>query len=585
MSDGQPTFQGTPEEQDIAAKIFDLMALQGQSYAIDAPIRQSLRNLVDFFLSKGLYPNASAAAAAIEAAVKANGHVFYRQETDGEVFYITSRRGRAVRPSIPAPARYVPPAMPLPVAGRPAQPEAATPSAAMTVKKPSFVRRETPPVTEARPAHRGEAPLPHLRREPKAMPQVQAPPPPPRRPYIVTPSGETVYMDRPAEEILETHGAFFQNLVAECLAGDPRFVSFGQEWFLRDMLIDFTKGDLRRVRQAIEENGDVLADTTLLTDLFNKDPDDDDFEIYRFSLNYALFREKREFEFKGTNDNRLWGVLGMASPRQSRSPLRPSEIGQDLKYLEDEPPITDEGEGRWVHSLTFYEIENGLLPYTPAAKLILPRPLLKDQRVAILEFRAPQLNLTVVGELHYPVPNRGGWVDGLEEILDHFIPGARIIVEGTEREDVFLITYRRSDPVSLESIRYDEKKGRYIFAPVVVNYQVDESMLITKERYKNLANARRLDENSRRKGDLVISFAFTKVGTRHVESGGGQGEGEEEEGEAEKVFYRAHIKDLLPIVNLEKPFSRNSLVRFMTTHPHYRKDESEEGYYIYRPTG
>lgn len=582
MSDRQPDFQGTSEERDIAAKIFDLMALQGQSYAIDAPIRQSLRNLVDFFLSKGLYTNARAAAAAIEAAVKANSHVFYRQETDEEVFYITSRRGRAVRPSISAPARYLPPAMPLPVAGRPAQPEATTPSATMAMKKPSFVRRETPPVTEARPAHRGEKPFPpYLRREPKAMPQVQTPPPPPKRPHIVTPSGEIIYMDRPAEEILETHRAFFQGLVAEHLAGDPRFVSFGQEWFLRDMLIDFTKGDLRRVRQAIEENGDVLADITLLRDLFNKDPNDDDFEIYRFSLNYALFHEKREFEFKGTNDNRLWGVLGMVSPRQSRSPLRPSEIGQDLKYLEDEPPITDEGGGRWVHSLTFYEIENGLLPYTPAAKLILPRPLLKEQRVAVLEFRAPQLNLTVVGELHYPIPNRGGWVDGLEEILDHFIPGARIIIEETEREDVFLITYRRSDPVNLESIRYDEKKGRYIFTPVVVNYQVNESMLITKDRYKNLANARRLDENSRRKGDLVIGFAFTKVGTKHVEPG----EGEEGGGEGEKVFYRAHIKDLLPIVNLEKPFSRNSLVRFMATHPHYRKDESEEGYYIYRPTG
>jgi len=577
MSDGRPAFQGTPEEQEIAAKIFDLMALQGQSYAAGAPIRQSLRNFVDYFLAHGLRPSVQEVAAAIEAAIRANSHIFYRQEINGEVFYVTSRRGQAVRPDLSAPARYLPPATPLPVAARPARLEAAMPAITMPVKKPSFLKRETPPVTEARPARR------ELRRERKAMPQVQAPPSPPRRPHIVTPSGETIYMDRPAEEILETHGAFFQDLVAERLASDPRFVSFGQEWFLRDMLVEFTKGDLRRVRQAIEENGDVLADTTLLTDLFNKNPDDDDFEVFRFSLNYALFHEKKEFEFKGTNDHRLWGVLGMASPRQSRSPLRPSEIGQDLKYLEDEPPIVAEGDGRWVHSLTFYEIENGLLPYTPAAKLVLPRPLLKDQRVAILEFRAPQLNLTVIGELHYPTANRGGWVDGLEDILDNFIPGARIIIEGTEREDVFLITYRRSDPVELESIRYDERKGRFVFTPVVVNYQVDESMLVTKDRYKNLANARRLDENSRRKGDLVISFAFTKVGTRHTELGEGQREGEEEEEESEKTFYRAHIKDLLPIVNLEKPFSRNSLVRFMATHPHYRKDESEEGYYIYRP--
>ncbi|MDO9065527.1 MAG: hypothetical protein Q7U96_00385, partial [Chloroflexota bacterium] len=53
----------------------------------------------------------------------------------------------------------------------------------------------------------------------------------------------------------------------------------------------------------------------------------------------------------------------------------------------------------------------------------------------------------------------------------------------------------------------------------------------------------------------------------------------------EKAVYRANVNDLLPLVNLEKPFSRASLLRFMTTHPHYQKDETstEEGTYLYKP--
>ncbi len=95
-------------------------------------------------------------------------------------------------------------------------------------------------------------------------------------------------------------------------------------------------------------------------------------------------------------------------------------------------------------------------------------------------------------------------------------------------------------------------------------------MVISKARFKSLANAKRLEENVRRKGDLVIGFAFTKAGVKQAD-------------EEDKPVYRASVTDLLPVVNLEKPFSRMSLLRFMTTHPHYQKDETEEGYYFYRP--
>ena len=93
-----------------------------------------------------------------------------------------------------------------------------------------------------------------------------------------------------------------------------------------------------------------------------------------FSLNYQLSGEKKVFEFVGTSNQALWWIAGSPSPRIVRSPLKPAEIGQDLKYLEDEPAASKLPGHKWTHTLTFYEWENGILPYSPEAKLLLPSP-------------------------------------------------------------------------------------------------------------------------------------------------------------------------------------------------------------------
>lgn len=602
MAEGHPSFTGTADEQKVASAMFGLMLMQSRAFAANVPIRQSLRNFANFFVEQNLRTSQAEAAALVESAVKANGQVFFRHVADDDVWYYTCRKGVAVPPPSTAPTRYVPPVAtistpPAPVAhkreGGPvvitrtsvapvgtAAGQARTGPALSgfeeggilrTIPKPVLVKPDLDTLEAAE--EQPEITLPE--EEPilvaDAVPAPVKTTPAVRRPQMTTSEGTVIYMDATPEDILDAHGPYLQSLLSDALGTDARFVSFGQEWQLADMVTSYTKPDLRRAHDAIEDAADVLLDTTLLTDLYGKNPDDDDFERSRFSLNSALAREKRVFEFRGTGQERYWSLVGMASPRPSRTVLRSSEIGQDFKFLEDETPRTDEGAGRWIHALTFYEIENGLLPYSATGKIIFPKPVLKDQRVAQLEFHAPQLNLTVTAELHYPTGNRGGWVEGLEEILDNFVPGARIFVEGTDRDNLFLLTYRKSEPMELETVRYDDKKRRFGFATVMVEYQVEEPMLVTRNGFKNLANALRLEENARRKGDQVIAFAFVKVSAKLANE--------------EKPVYRANVSELLPLVNLEKPFSRASLLRFMTTHPHYQKDETstEEGTYLYKP--
>ena len=614
MAEGHPSFNGNADEQKVASAMFGLMLMQSRAFAANVPIRQSLRNFANFFFEQRLRASQAEVSALVESAATANGQVFFRQVTEDDVWYYTCRAGVAVPPPSAAPTRYVPPAASVPTSPAPVThkreggpvvitrasvaPAGAIPGQARTGPAvPTFeeagILRTVPKTPRIKPEPEpepgteeleatGDLPersLPSMpEEEPLVVPETIAVPvviaPPVRRPQLTTAEGTVVFMDATPEDILEIHGSYLQPLLAEALGADSRFVSFGQDWLLADMVASYTKADLRRAHDAIEDAADVVLDTVLLSDLYGKVPDDDDFERNRFSLNLALAREKRLFEFRGTNQERYWGLVGMASLRPSRTVLRSSEIGQDFKFLEDETPRTDEGAGRWIHALTFYEIENGLLPYSATGKIIFPKPVLKDQRVAQLEFHAPQLNLTVTAELHYPTGNRGGWVEGLEEILDNFVPGARIIVEGTDRDNLFLLTFRKSESRELETVRYDDKKRRFGFASVTVEYQVEDSMLVTRTTFKNLANALRLEENARRKGDQVIAFAFVKTGVKLASE--------------EKPVYRATVSELLPLVNLEKPFSRASLVRFMTTHPHYKKDETaagstEEAAYLYKP--
>jgi len=547
MTDGQPIFHGSEEEQKIARSVFELMVVQGQVYAANAPIRRSLQDLVAHFVEQKVRPNAAAMTELLEAALRQNSHIFHRQETDGQVFYLTSKLGRYV----PPPVAVKPPWRPIGVA--PTRLPPATPPI-QPAPKPIIVQPEKIPVVEARPTKR-------ITREVKAK-AIH------RHPQIVT-AEAVIDLTEEAAQIYEKHGAMFQSALRERLAADPRFVSFGPAWYLADGLLSFSKRELRQAHDFLRESGVPESDARLVQEVFGRSEEDADYALLRFCLNYELLREKREFEFVGTAEDYLWRPAGQPAARTGL--LKPGEVGQDMKYLEDEPPAAALEDEAWVHILTFYEIENGLLPYDPWAKLLLPRPFLKEQKGVWLEFAAPQLEgLALFAELHYPSGNRGGWIDGLEELLVNFVPGAKLVIKHGERSNAFIVEYPLAEePQELSLMRYDDRRQRFVFEALPIAFAVDGAQILEKTRFKGLNNARRLDENSRRKSPAVLAYAFERVGQKSSEG--------------EKTIYRASLDDLLPVANIEKPFSKASLVKFMSTSPLYRKDESAEGYYFYTP--
>ena len=566
--DGKPTFVGSQQEIDLAGRVFELMMLQARFYSSDAPIRLSLRQLSTYFLEQGRHTDVEELDKRVDAALKQNPLIFYREERDGVVYFTTSKRG-SYTPGVRTRA------MALPTITDRHMGHTSLPRAAAPLKKPEFVRRDSAITADLQAVLKAMPLVPPLKEPPpakeppKPRPAAVAPPAPPKRvPQVETPQGILVNMSKTPAEIVGKHKEFFNGLLREKLATDGRFLSFGNQWMLAEKATTLAKGELRQVREFIESSGGPETDDSLCTNVFNRDPETD--TAFRFSLNYQLAAEKKVFEFAGTGGQNLWWIAGTLSPRIVRSALKPAEVGQDLKYLEDEAPVAKLPGNKWAHTLTFYEWENGILTYSPEAKLLLPPAYVKEQKIAQLRFEAPQFETSSYVELHYPTGNRGGWIEGLGEILAVFVSGAKLIIaRNPDKPDTFTISFEPNPVQERNILLYDGKRQRFVFQPLPLSYQVEESYLLERQHFGGLKDARRLEEANRRKGDAVIIFAFEKVAAKTTRE--------------EKTVYRARLEDLLPVINIEKPFSKASLLRFFTTHPHYQKDESEEGYWTYIP--
>lgn len=87
-----PTFQGSQEQQALAEEIFQMMIMQSAFFSVDAPIKQTLSNLADFFAARHQQER-DTMAQEIDAALRENSQIFQREERDDEIVYMTSRQG------------------------------------------------------------------------------------------------------------------------------------------------------------------------------------------------------------------------------------------------------------------------------------------------------------------------------------------------------------------------------------------------------------------------------------------------------------------------------------------------------------
>jgi len=460
----------------------------------------------------------------------------------------------------------------LPPSGVPDAPPAPE-MVAETLPMPTDVAVLDEPIQAAEPAPVvAPVPVPTAPVRPVAPP---APPAPPRPVRFTLPTADgvtTVDLAGDLDAILAEHDAGLTAMLGKALGEDFRFASFGGDWYPEDHVERFSKGDFRRVKDYLIETQEALSDRAFLSDVLNRRDTDPDYERLRFSLNYRLLREKKDFEFVGIPGDRLWIVAG-ASP-VSAPKRKPSELGLDFRYLEDataqalEPPVPA-GTTTWDHALTYYEYESGLLPYSPTARALLPPPMLEDQRAALLRIEVPSLFINFPVELRYPTGNRGGYIVGFDAFFgEYLVPGATFTLEATDQANVLILRFERTAAQEDSLLQYDERRSRFVYRPTTFYAAVSPDWVLREERFARLDSLKRLDESERKKGEAIVSKAFELVGA--------EGEGR----------YMASLTDLLPVVNLERPFSPGALRAILETSHHsgFESDPETAGAYFYDPT-
>jgi hypothetical protein len=588
----EPTFKGNVEQRALAAQIFRIMAGQGAMFAADAPIRQTLSNLAEFFAAQKKAER-EAVASEIDAALRANDAVFTRQEQDGEVIYVTTRSG-AWRPRDETDnhtfrQRLYEPENPLPVDD--ISVVVTTTRPALTTVEPVFVsdywqrqagllppeaaEDEAPVEVEAALAAQpaGDAtPAAEAAEVPVELPAPVAP-----GTVMTLPNGVQIDLRRPVAELMAQYGPSLTAQLRAALENDPlrRIVSFGNSVFPEAAVVSFGKNDLRRIRDYIMEVGEPLLDTQIIADVFYHNPRQPDYEAFRFALNYRLSREK-DFEFVGVEGARMWSVKGLASIGSKR--VKASEMGQLAGYLEEGFDDSLEGQsadairksGTLTHTLSFFEWEYGILPLTRALAALLPPPLLPDQRTAILRIESPQHFTAYLAELRYPTGNRGGWISGLEEFFhEYLVAGALITLARTDDPHTFTISYDEQPEETERLLVLDEKKNKLAFDTITFTAVVDPDRLLTQASYGRLRNLKVLPMSERRKGEVVLEEVFETIG--------------EPVGTRAEPRYEASVETLLIALNVLRPASKSYLLHLLRDGEHFKVEDADAGIWSYSP--
>jgi hypothetical protein len=541
-------FAGSKREQELAGKIMGLILARGMFMSTNAPIKISLGSLAEFLDSQGEKDS----RARIDAVVAANPAVFAIEDLDGERYLVTTRDGHA-------------------------------PLVARTETRHTFASRFHTPL----PKPEGGAPRPRPRQEAAlvdvlaGMDELQIEEP------SVTPEAQPPVVEERIEEapavvartittqaakstdITEVDDINLAIALRERLGADPRVANFGEQWLMEDRVPRFSRGDLRRLRDYMQEKEQPLTDDDLVQDVLGVRLGSPDFELMRFAINYRLSNEHREFEFVGTANQRFWSTSGL--PQIGTTRRKPTELGSDYRYLLDEEPATPAYRSRESvdHSLTFYEYIHGLLPYDAEMRALLPGPMTSSQKSAVLTFECPQSFTTYLVELRYPTPNRGGFILGLDDFYsENLVPGAIISIQQTENDGHYRVEYLPEGARSDQLLELDERRApRYVFRPTTFACGVEDAQLLSESRFGGMANEKPLDEKVRRRPEAVVAATFERIGL-------------ERDGN-----YSVDFATLLAAVNVERPMS-GTLLRSILDHDDtgaFSRDPEAPDAYTYVP--
>ncbi len=552
---------GSASEQELAGVILNVMLARGMFMSANAVIRMPVTMLAEYASSQG---KTGGEKAILEAAA-ANPDVFSVDATGDEPMIQTMRDGRAPITVVPVERhtfakRFLTP-LPRPersptLRPRPRPQEPVIDMMAEIVDLPLDFA-PLPVVFEV------EAPAAVFELE-HIEPEVEAPV------VVETPAARTITTQvSRATDVSNVDDLELALALRDRLGGDPRIATFGEQWLMEDRVPRFSRGDLRRMKDYLQEKEQPLTDDDLVQDVLGVRPGSPEFDLQRFALNYRLLNEHREFEFVGTGNQRFWTTSGLPPIGTSRRKL--TELGTDYRFLLDELSETPAYRTREAvdHTLSFYEFIHGMLPYDGEMQALLAGPVTPGQKSAVLTFECPQSFTTYLVELRFPTPNRGGFILGLDDFFaENLVPGAILSIQPTENDGHYRVEYLPEAARSDQLLELDERRAlRYVFRPTTYACGVDEAQLLTEARFGGLANEKPLDEKVRRRPEAVIAATFERIGEEH----GGN--------------YSLDLQTLMAGVNIERPMSETLLRSVLENDDTgaFSRDPDADNLYTYVP--
>ncbi|MCA9862993.1 MAG: hypothetical protein KC432_08230 [Thermomicrobiales bacterium] len=554
---------GSASEQELAGLMLNVMMARGMFMSANAVIRMPVAILAEYASSQG---KTGGEQAILEAAA-ANPEVFAVDAAGDEPMIQTMRDGRA--PIVVEPVsrhtfarRFLTPLprpdRPVTQRPRPRLQEPVIDVMAEIVDLPL----DMAPLASVFETERAESPA--------VIDLVEIEPEAPTPAVVEPPAARTITTQvTRATDVSNVDDLELARALRDRLGSDPRVATFGEQWLMEDRVPRFSRGDLRRLKDYLQEKEQPLTDDDLVQDVLGVRPGSAEFDLQRFALNYRLLNEHREFEFVGTANQRFWTTSGMPPIGTTRRKL--TELGSDYRFLLEELGEEPAYRTRKAldHTLTFYEFIHGMLPYDREMQELLAGPAAPGQKSAVLTFECPQSFTTYLVELRFPTPNRGGFILGLDDFFaENLVPGAILSIQPTENDGHYRVEYLPEAARSEQLLELDERRAlRYVFRPTTYACGVDEAQLLTEARFGGLANEKPLDEKVRRRPEAVIAATFERIGEEH----GGN--------------YSLDLQTLMAGVNIERPMSETLLRSVLENDDTgaFSRDPDADNLYTYVP--
>ena len=561
-----PTFTGTPAERALAEQIHAVMRMQGRFFAHDAPIRQRLSNLVNYFAPQRGGDETKTMRELI-AALTANSSVF-AQSTDGDDVVVTTARSGAYTPpesntKNSLGTRLYEPVNPLPVDDL---------SVVMTTTRPIIPKIDPVYVSDywLNGSSSSDTTSDDGNEEDMGAVVGTMPTTASKAPYahrdtrIALPQGITIDIGQSLDHIMAMHGDAIVHAMRSAIEKDTmkRFVMFGNLVAAELDVRSFGKNEVRSITEYIEdEREEPVLDKDILDHVLRINPRSADYERQRFALNVRLQKE-RELEFVGVAGANLWATRKLLDKIGANKRIKSADMAALVNHLEegfDDSLTMTSAEtlaqrGAIEHKLTFFEWEYGILPFTDAIAAILPDKVVSRQNNAILTFEVPQRGFSANINVRFPlVGTRGGWLQGFDELFHEvLVPGAILTIAQTNKPNVLAISFKENAERTEELLYVDDskKKSKFAFGEMTFTVAVDEDSLPTRQHIGNIRKVKFFEFAERKNILALIENIFEGFG--------------KEVGSKQAPAYRLEFEQLFTVVSIYRCVTRSYLMNTLT---------------------